>query len=278
MNRPLMPKATAVWLVDNTSLSFDQIADYCGLHPLEVKGIADGEVAVGIKGEDPIASGQLTTAEIERCAADASTRLKMAEQSFEPPERRSKGPRYTPLSKRQDRPNAIAWLVRNHPELSDAQVSKLVGTTKPTINSVRERTHWNMSNIKPQDPVTLGLCSQTDLDAAVQKGQDKLRKQQERDDKATAKARAEQLAAAEAAGMPSTQPYEAPELEPAPEPKPEPEPEPEPAYSSEPANPFEKPFGDNEIRRPAEEEAEPEPEPTPESVFSTPPSTDNSKS
>lgn len=271
MNRPLMPKATAVWLVDNTSLSFDQIADYCGLHPLEVKGIADGEVAVGIKGEDPIASGQLTMEEIERCAADASTRLQMAEQSFEPPVRRSKGPRYTPLSKRQDRPNAIAWLVRNHPELSDAQVSKLVGTTKPTIQSVRDRTHWNMSNIKPQDPVTLGLCSQVDLDAAVQKGQDKLRKQQEREDKANAKARADQLAAAEAAGMPSTQPYETPDLEPA---APEPAPEPEPAFSSEPANPFEKPFGENEIRRPAEPE---EPEPTPESVFSTPPSTDNSQ-
>lgn len=207
MNRPLMPKATAVWLVDNTSLSFDQIADFCGLHALEVKGIADGEVAVGIQGQDPVANGQLTAAEIERCVADPKARLRLAETSFEPPERRSKGPRYTPLSKRQDRPNAIAWLLRNHPELSDAQVSKLVGTTKPTIQSVRDRSHWNMSNIKPQDPVTLGLCSQVDLDSAVQKGQDKLRKQQERDDKVNAKARADQLAAAEAAGMPSTQPF-----------------------------------------------------------------------
>jgi hypothetical protein len=214
MNRPLMPKATAVWLVDNTGLSFDQIAAFCNLHPLEVKGIADGEVAVGIQGQDPVASGQLTRDEIARCEKDPRARLQMAKLSFEPPERRSKGPRYTPLSKRQDRPNAIAWLLRNHPELSDAQVAKLVGTTKPTIQSVRDRTHWNMSNIKPQDPVTLGLCSQTELDAAVQKAQDRLRKVQEREEREQARARAAQLAAAEAAGMPSTQPFRAPDAPP----------------------------------------------------------------
>lgn len=206
MAHPLMPKATAVWLVDNTSLTFDQIADYCGLHVLEVKGIADGEVAQGIKGQDPIATGQLTGDELERCGGDATARLQMAKQSVQVPERKSKGPRYTPLSKRQDRPNAISWLLRNHPELSDAQVSALVGTTKPTIQSVRDRSHWNMSNIKPLDPVTLGLCSQVDLDEAVRKGQDRLRRAREKDEKAQAKARAAQLAAAEAAGMPSTEP------------------------------------------------------------------------
>ena len=251
MNRPLMPKATAVWLVDNTSLSFDQIADFCGLHPLEVKGIADGEVAVGIQGQDPVVAGQLTAAEIARCVADPKARLALAETSFEPPERRSKGPRYTPLSKRQDRPNAIAWLLRNHPELSDAQVSKLVGTTKPTIQTVRDRSHWNMSNIKPQDPVTLGLCSQVDLDSAVQKGQDKLRKQQERDGKTTAKARADQLAAAEAAGMPSTQPYTVPDLE-------------QPAETPDMHPDAEEEDEDRGRYRPRP------PEPTPESVFQTP--------
>ena len=252
MNRPLMPKATAVWLVDNTSLSFDQIADFCGLHVLEVKGIADGEVAVGIQGSDPIAAGQLTAEEIERCVASPSARLRLAEAGFQPPERRSKGPRYTPLSKRQDRPNAIAWLLRNHPELSDAQVSKLVGTTKPTIQSVRDRSHWNMSNIKPQDPVTLGLCSQIDLDSAVQKGQEKLRKLQDRDDKVGAKARADQLAAAEAAGMPSTRPFapldseqpmETPDMHGGFQPRQRPEPEPEPTAESV----FQTPFRPEEI-------------------------------
>ena len=174
MVQPLMPKATAVWLVDNTTLTFDQIADFCGLHPLEVKGIADDEVAVGIKGQDPLASSQLTMEEIERCQRDPSARLSLAEARGRRPERRSAGPRYTPVSKRQDRPNAIAWLVRYHPELSDAQVSKLVGTTKPTILSVRERTHWNISNITPKDPVTLGLCSQRELDALVAKAAKKL--------------------------------------------------------------------------------------------------------
>lgn len=169
MALPLMPKATAVWLVDNTALTFEQIAEFCGLHPLEVQGIADGEVAQGIVGLDPIANGQLAAEEIQRCTKNPTARLKLAEREGPKPQARAKGARYTPVSKRQDRPNAIAWLLRYHSELSDAQVARLVGTTKPTINAVRERTHWNSPNIKPQDPVTLGLCKQMDLDAAVAK-------------------------------------------------------------------------------------------------------------
>lgn len=208
MVQPLMPKATAVWLVDNTTLTFDQIAEFCGLHPLEVKGIADDEVAVGIKGQDPVASGQLTDEEIKRCEASPIARLRIADARGRRPERRSSGPRYTPVSKRQDRPNAIAWLVRYHPELSDAQVSKLVGTTKPTIQSVRDRTHWNISNITPQDPVTLGLCSQIELDGAVQKAQAKLERQQAQEEQERSRLRQESLAAAEEAGLPSVQPGE----------------------------------------------------------------------
>ncbi|MGK2740633.1 DUF1013 domain-containing protein [Tepidicaulis sp. LMO-SS28] len=170
MSRPLMPKATAVWLVENTALTFDQIADFCGLHVLEIKGIADGDVAQGIKGLDPVSAGQLSRAEIERCQKDPEARLKLQESDYElPPVKPRKGPRYTPVSRRQDRPDAIAWLLRHHPELTDAQVTKLVGTTKPTIQSIRDRSHWNSPNIKPVDPVTLGLCSQIELDAAVQK-------------------------------------------------------------------------------------------------------------
>ena len=213
MSKPLMPKATAVWLVDNTSLTFEQIADFCGLHPLEVKGIADGEVAQGIQGLDPVATGQITKQNLDRSVADPNVMLVMEKPPVELPPTRGRGGRYTPLSKRQDRPNAIAWLLRNHPELTDAQVGKLVGTTKPTIQSIRDRSHWNMPNIKPQDPVTLGLTTQVDLDAAVQKAQEKLRRQQLKEEKATAKAKAEQLAAAEAAGMPSTQPVPEPEAE-----------------------------------------------------------------
>src|SRR3954454_3779008 len=168
---PLMPKATAVWLVENTSLSFEQIADFCKLHPLEVKGIADGEVAAGIKGFDPVSNGQLTREEIEKAQGDPNYRLKMAESKVKVPEpkRTNKGPRYTPVSRRQDRPNAILWLLRNHPELKDAQIMRLVGTTKTTIQQVRERTHWNSSTLSPLDPVTLGLCSQLDLDLEVQR-------------------------------------------------------------------------------------------------------------
>lgn len=170
MTAPLMPKATAVWLVDNTALTFDQIAVFCGLHPLEVKGIANGDVAQGIKGLDPISNGQLTRAELERCQEDPSAYLQLAESKRDIPEAKPlTGARYTPLSKRQERPDAIAWLVRNHPELNDAEIGRLVGTTKPTIKSIRERTHWNMSQITPVDPVTLGLCSQIDLDEYVAK-------------------------------------------------------------------------------------------------------------
>lgn len=177
MALPLMQKATAVWLVDNTMLSFKQISEFCGLHELEVNGIADGEVAQGIKGFDPIANNQLTTDEIKRCEANPKAKLELWKNPAAEGEMRRKGPRYTPLSKRQDRPAAIAWLVKFHPELSDAQISKLVGTTKPTILTIRERTHWNMNNIQPVDPVALGLTKQVELDAAVAKAAKKAEKE-----------------------------------------------------------------------------------------------------
>ena len=167
-NLPLMPKATAVWLVDNTSLTFEQIADFCGLHPLEVKGIADEDVAKGIKGQDPVASGQLTREQIEAAEKDPKLRLKMAPPKYKmPPVKLKKAPRYTPVSKRQDKPDAVYWILRNHPELTDADIIKLVGTTKSTIQKIKERSHWNAANIKAVDPVTLGLCSQLELDLAV---------------------------------------------------------------------------------------------------------------
>ncbi len=169
MNKPLMAKATAVWLVDNTTLSFKQIADFCGMHELEVQGIADGDVAAGVKGFDPIASNQLDASEIEKAQKDPRYRLKLKHNPAADGEEKRRGPRYTPLSKRQDRPAAILWLVKFHPELADAQIAKLVGTTKPTIASIRERTHWNIQNIQPIDPVALGLCRQSELDATVQK-------------------------------------------------------------------------------------------------------------
>lgn len=168
MNKPLMAKATAVWLVDNTTLSFTQIAEFCGLHELEVQGIADGDVATGVKGFDPIANNQLDPIEIERGQKDPAYRLKLKFNPAAVGEEKRRGPRYTPLSKRQDRPAAILWLVKFHPELSDGQIGKLVGTTKPTIQSIRDRSHWNIGNIQPIDPVALGLCRQSELDAAVQ--------------------------------------------------------------------------------------------------------------
>ncbi len=183
MKKPLMPKATAVWLVDNTSLTFEQIAEFCGLHPLEVKAIADGEVATGIRGLDPIGAGILTREEIERCQKDPKARLQMATSIADQvklPKRRE--PRYTPLSKRQDRPDAIAWLLRHHPELSDLQICRLLGTTKNTVQAVRERTHWKSAEIRPRDPVILGLCTQTELEEAVAKAraeQEKARAQAE---------------------------------------------------------------------------------------------------
>lgn len=168
-NTLLMPKATAVWLVDNTALSFDQIAQFCKLHPLEVKAIADGEAAQGIKGLDPVMTGQLSRDEIAKGESDADYRLKLSDPKVRVPESKRRAPRYTPLSKRQDRPNAILWLVKNHPELKDAQISRLVGTTKSTIEQIRNRTHWNSPNLVAMDPVTLGLASQIDLDIEVQR-------------------------------------------------------------------------------------------------------------
>jgi hypothetical protein len=167
---PLMPKATAVWLLDNTALTFDQVADFCKLHPLEVKAIADGDAAQGIKGLDPIQTGQLTREQITEAEANPDVRLKLAEQKVtvaQPDRGGKKGPRYTPVSRRQDRPNAILWLVRNHPELKDSQIMRLVGTTKSTIAAIRDRTHWNAQALTPMDPVTLGLASQIDLDFEV---------------------------------------------------------------------------------------------------------------
>ena len=165
----LMPKATAVWLVDNTSLSFEQIAAFCSLHPLEVQGVADGDVAGGIMGVNPVQNGQLTREEIEKGEADPNYRLKMSEPKVRVAAAKRKGPRYTPISRRNERPNAIKWLLRNHPELKDAQIMRLVGTTKSTIAQIRDRTHWNSNNLTPMDPVTLGLCSQIELDMEVEK-------------------------------------------------------------------------------------------------------------
>jgi hypothetical protein len=177
----LMPKATAVWLVDNTSMTFDQIADFCGLHPLEVKGIADGEVARDIRGADPISNGQLTREELDAAQADPAYRMKAQKSRHAPVLKpQKKAPRYTPVSRRQDRPDAIAWFVRNHPEVTDAQISKALGTTKATIDQVRNRTHWNAVNIKPVDPVSLGLVGQLELDALVRTAADKKRKDDEK--------------------------------------------------------------------------------------------------
>lgn len=190
-DRPLMPIATAVWLIDNTALTFDQIAEFCGLHPLQVKGIADGDVGGGVRGIDPITTNQLTRDEIEKAQEDPEYRLKLARPKTIVAEKTRKGPRYTPVSKRQNRPDAIAWMVRNHPEVADSQIAKLLGTTKTTIQSIRDRTHWNSANLQPQDPVGLGLCTQVDLDAVVRK------------------------AAAKRAKMQPAEPQEGPSLEPA---------------------------------------------------------------
>jgi hypothetical protein len=169
MAKPIMAKATAVWLVDNTTISFRQIADFVGMHELEVQGIADGDVATGVKGFDPLTNNQLTQEEINAAQSSPTHKMKLKFYAAAQGEEKRRGPRYTPLSKRQDRPASILWLVKFHPELSDGQISKLVGTTKPTIQAIRERTHWNISNIQPIDPVALGLCKQTELDLIVQK-------------------------------------------------------------------------------------------------------------
>lgn len=173
-DKPLMPKATAVWLVENTSLTFDQIADFCGLHPLEVKGIADEDVAKGIKGQDPVSSNQLTREQIEGAEKNPKARLKMAVPKHKsPPIKQKRAPRYTPVSKRQDKPDAVYWILRNHPEFSDPDIIKLVGTTKSTIQKIRDRSHWNIANLKAVDPVTLGLCTQLELDLAVERASDR---------------------------------------------------------------------------------------------------------
>jgi hypothetical protein len=172
MSLPLMPKATAVWLIEKTSLTFDQIADFCGMHPLEVQAIADGEVAQGIVGYDPVANKQITAEDIQRCEADPSLRLKLLPQ----PEmhKKPKGGRYTPVAKRNDRPDAIAFLLRTYPQLTDSQIIQLLGTTKDTIQKIRDRSHWNSANIKPRDPVILGLCKQSDLNDAVATANERL--------------------------------------------------------------------------------------------------------
>lgn len=183
MTLPLMPKATAIWLVDNTSLSFKQIASFCGMHELEIKGIADGEVGIGIKGLNPITNNQLSKEEIDRCSSDPSLDLEIIvnEASIKTDQSNKKN-KYTPLSKRQDRPDAVYWLIRNHPELKDSQIARLVGSTKSTIDGIRNRTNWNMNNIRPQDPVGLGLCKQIELDEALAKAErSKLRAQKKKE-------------------------------------------------------------------------------------------------
>jgi uncharacterized protein len=199
MATPLMPKATAVWLVENTTLTFHQIADFCGLHELEIQAIADGEVATGMQGLSPITTHELTAEEIKRCEADANGKLLMTPRDLPAPIARQKGPRYTPIAKRQDKPDAIAWLVKTHPELTDAQISKLVGTTKTTIAKVRDRSHWNMQNIRPRHPLELGLCTSRDLTAAVTAAARK---------KAKAGGKSEEPAEAASAAEPAEQPAE----------------------------------------------------------------------
>ena len=193
MNQPLMPKATAVWLMDNTTLTFKQIADFCGLHELEVKGIADGDVAVGIKAYNPILSNQLTREEIQLSSEDPSRPLKMNQKNMDIEVKKMVGTKYTPIAKREDRPNAIAWLTKNYPQLADSQICKLVGTTKNTVVGIRTRKHWNMSNISPKDPVAANLCTQTDLMKAVEKA----KRKQEKLEKAKKKEKENQVSAAE---------------------------------------------------------------------------------
>ncbi len=221
MSLPLMPKATAVWLVENTALSFEQIAAFTGMHELEIQAIADGEVAIGIVGVNPITNGQLTQDELDKAEKDQKFKLKMNKTDIPLPTARSKGARYTPVSKRQDRPDAISWLLKHHPDLTDAQVSRLIGTTKPTILSVRDRSHWNATNIKPQNPVTLGLCTEAELEKAVVIAQRratnaakaKVREANRRDREAKAAA-----AAAEAAANPPAEQAPAETATPAPSP------------------------------------------------------------
>lgn len=186
MAYPLMPKATASWLVDNTGLTFEQIADFCGLHPLEVQALADGEVNVGIMGASPVTSGELTQEEIARCERNSNAKLKMMKTDLPKPRARSKGPRYTPVTKRTEKPNAIAWLIKEHPYLADVQVAKLVGSTKPTVDSIRNKTYHAISAVKPADPVSIGLCTAEELEKAVRKAERRLEREKKATEKATA--------------------------------------------------------------------------------------------
>ena len=191
MNAPLMPKATAVWLIENTSLTFKQIADFCGLHELEIKGMADGDVSVGIKAYNPILSNQLTREEIELSSKDPNRPLQLKEKNIDIEVKKMIGTKYTPIAQREDKPNAIAWLTKNYPMLADSQICKLVGSTKNTVDAIRNRKHWNMSNISPKDPVMASLCSQTDLQAAIDKAKTKVEreaKKKAREEKKAAKA------------------------------------------------------------------------------------------
>jgi hypothetical protein len=202
MALPLMPKATAVWLIDNTKLTFDQIARFCGLHVLEVKGIADGEVAIGIVGLDPVANGQLGPGEIERCEKDPSADLKLLAPTVPLQRQKTKGAKYTPVSKRQDRPDAIAWLLKYHPEVQTAQIQKLLGTTKATIDRVKNHTHPNHANIKPRDPVYLGICSQMELDRVLLLAA-KRKQNKEKREAREARAKVRETAAEAPAGEPA---------------------------------------------------------------------------
>ena len=174
---PLMPKATAVWLIDNTGLTFEQIAEFCGLHRLEVQAIADGEISSSIIGANPVTSQELTEEEIKACEQDPKRRLKMMKTDLPQPNTRTKGPRYTPVAKRADKPNAIAWLLKNHPELMDSQIAKLIGTTKPTIQAIRDKSHISTSQLKPQDPLLLGLCKRDDFENALQRAQRRIERE-----------------------------------------------------------------------------------------------------
>jgi hypothetical protein len=264
MTLPLMPKATAVWLVENTALTFSQIAAFCGLHALEVQAIADEEVAVGIVGLDPIANGQLTAEEIQRCEKDPDGELEMAEAKTPRPSPKTKGPRYTPVAKRQERPDAIAWLLRHYPELADAQISKLVGTTKNTINSVRDRTHWKGANIKPVDPVDIGMCSYEELLAAVQLARRRRTQAEARAAKQAAKQGRASGAVAEATAGDGTGVLVEATTTPAPA----------AGFEAEPETPTETiadPFGAPVQDAP---KPEPEPEPTVDDVFGPAPTTE----
>lgn len=255
MAQPLMPMATAVWLVDNTTLTFRQIARFTGLHPLEIQGIADETVGLHIVGLDPILNGQLTRENLESCQANALEDLVLLEDEV-PAAPRTKGPRYTPVSKRQDKPDAIAWLLRNHPELSDAQVGRLVGTTKPTINGIRDRSHWNIANITPNDPVGLGLCTQVELDESVRKAAARVEKKKKMEQRAAMKA-------AKAAGIEYIPPVE--EVAPEPAPMPDFNPRRGPEEATTPATKDSDVFGkpaEDDKPAPADDKA-----PTADSVF-----------